>query len=101
VQHRLERDLARNLRQRFAAHQALLQAVQLAFAQRRVAHVDLLGHHAVEHRVAEEFEPFVAFEPLALVAQGLIEQFAPPEAVAEPLLEIRFPVYWPPREFAA
>jgi hypothetical protein len=28
------------------------------------------------------------------MAQGLIEQFAPPEAVTEPLLEVRFPVYW-------
>jgi hypothetical protein len=71
--------------------------VQLAFAQRGIARIDLLGHDAVEHRVAEEFEPFVAFEPLALMAQGLIEQLEPLEPVSEPI----FQFYWLPFEFAA
>jgi hypothetical protein len=71
--------------------------VQIAFAQGGIARVYRLGHDAVEHRVAEEFEPFVAFEPLALMAQGLIEQFDPLEPVSEPVFEI----YWLPFESAA
>jgi hypothetical protein len=59
--------------------------------------VQRLRHHAVEHCVAEEFEPFVAFEPLALMAQGLVEQFGPFEPVSEPVFEI----YWLPFESAA
>jgi hypothetical protein len=71
--------------------------VQVAFAQGGIARVDRLGHDAVEHCVAEEFQPFVAFEPLALMAQGLIEQFGPFEPVSEPVFEI----YWLPFESAA
>jgi hypothetical protein len=59
--------------------------------------VQRLRHHAVEHCVAEEFEPFVAFEPLALMAQGLLEQLDPLEPVPEPVFEL----YWLPFEFAA
>jgi hypothetical protein len=97
MKHLIQGEIPGYLGKRLLAHQAFLQAVQLAFAQRRIARVDLLGHHAVEHCVAEEFEPFVAFEPLALMAQGLIEQLDPLEPVAEPIFE----VYWPPLESAA
>jgi hypothetical protein len=93
----IQGEIAGHFGKRLLAHQAFLKAVQIAFAQRRIARVDRLGHHAVEHGIAEEFEPFVAFEALALMAQGLFEQLAPFEPVSESIFEL----YWLPLEFAA
>jgi hypothetical protein len=55
----------------------------------REAGVQLVGHRAAEHAVAEEFQPFVVVRALAAVRQRPLEQAGVRERVAEKL-------YWKP-----
>ena len=85
--------LARHAGQRLLAHQARAQLGQLAFGKLREARVELVGDRAVEHAVAEKFEPFVVRRAVTAMRQRLLEEPRIGEAVAQQLFEVRFPFY--------
>ncbi len=82
-------ELATDLGQRLAPHQADPQAVQLALAQRRVARIELGRDAEVQHRVAEELEAFVVAGAEARVRQRQFEQLAAREVVPDTGLQAR------------
>src|SRR5439155_1180374 len=93
----------RHLGESFLAHQARPQARELAFGELRETRVQLVGHGAAEHAVAEKFEPLVVVGAAAAVGQGLLEEPRACKPVAQPFLERRGPGQsaYRPFEFAA
>ena len=80
-------------RERLRAHDPGLDARKVAFRRQRSAAEEPAGGDQTEHRVAQELEALVVLlQPLFVgeggVGQGLLEQRAILEPVAEPLLEL-------------
>jgi hypothetical protein len=64
----------RHFGERLLAHQARAQARELAFGELREARVQLVGHRAAEHAVAEKLEPLVVLGAAAAVRQRLLDE---------------------------
>jgi hypothetical protein len=83
--------LLADLGQRFLAHQPGAQAGELAFRHLRKARVQLVGHGAAQHAVAEELQALVVVRAVAAMRERLLGQRRCAEAVPEPGFEGRVP----------
>ena len=63
------------------------QAREVPLVEARVLEEEQLRDHAVEHRIAKEFQPFVVHAAMRAVRDRLLQQFTAVEGVLEPLFE--------------
>ncbi len=82
-----ELDLGGDDRERLAAHQARAEARQLALVGGAELAEHQHGDHAVEHRVAEELQPFVVRAAGAAMGQRRFEQRRVAALVAERVMQ--------------
>jgi len=76
-------EFGRDLRQGLAAHQRRPQARESALVRLRMRLVQQVRHHAIEHRIAQEFQPFIVIRTGAAVSHRGMAQLCLRENVAE------------------
>ena len=87
AQHLGQADLHRRAVQAVFAHEVGAHAGQVAFVGAGEALEQQAGNRQAEHRIAEEFEPFVVVGTEAAVRQRARQQRAIVESMAEALLQ--------------